>query len=143
MDSLSCPQAFSTAGGSTLAFTPGPALGFSPAAVFGPRGVTCTAGSHPAGRSCWTTSTSPSSPFEFYPRWSSGHGNASEPHDLLPSTAPAPSLPGTTPTYFLFIYYHHYRSFISRSYPSCFSCSGWCLKTSAFPRCSSKPSFRC
>lgn len=82
-------------GGSALAAASGPAIVISSAADPGPRGAAGTTGSHPAGWCHRATPTSLCCPSKLYPRWSPGHGNAPQPYDLLPSTAPAPSLPGT------------------------------------------------
>lgn len=82
-------------GGSSLASAPCPPIVISSAADPGPGGPAGTAGSHPAGWCCRTTPTSLSSPSKLRPRWSPGHGNAPQPYNLLPSTAPTPSLPGT------------------------------------------------
>lgn len=82
-------------GGSSLASDSGPTIVIISAADPGPGGSAGTAGSHPAEWRCRTTPTSLSSPSKLHPRWSPGHGNAPQPFNLLSSTAPTPSLPGT------------------------------------------------
>lgn len=82
-------------GGPPLASAPRSAAVISSAADSSPGGAAGTPGSHPVGWSCWETPSSFSSPSQLWPHWSPGYGNAPQPYHLLPSTAPAASLPGT------------------------------------------------